>query len=147
MLFRSFKISPLPNSDGKWIVKWPGLTAIETIEMKWKLLSLLFDTLKLYEVGLGYNLPYYGQKNEEWAVQWISCEAWHGVAAQADWHEVNSNNRKMFIMNLLFTNQQRYSGNTVNGVVVHTLDSAEQLVHEFEKLITLHLLKEEYATR
>ena len=133
-----FKISPLPNSDGKWIVEWPGLGDLHTIQMKWKLLSLLFDTLKLYDVGIGYNLSQYKQNNREWAIQWISCDVWHSTPDEQ---------RKLSLMNLLFTNQQRYEGNTINGVVVYTLDAAEALVYEFEKLVTLFLLKENYAAR
>ena len=132
-----FKISQLPSGRHRWVVEWPELGSIHTIHMKWKLLELLFDTLQLDEVGLGNNLSNYGGDKIA-SVMWIDRTGWDNLTPA---------NEKTYVMNLLFTNQSRYSGDTVNGVVVPTLDDAEALVHEFEKLVTVFLLKEQYETR
>lgn len=155
-----FKIDRCPGAPDKWYVDWCELGPVEADITKFRLCEIIFDNIKPGELGIGYNVEYYRPKNPDmlwsyktapcgptdpipektfsleqfvkWEVQWISCEAM--------WM-VNEDNRTYFIRGLF----ERGTPNRVaTGIILETLDQAEQFIDLMEQQFTFYALKKNY---
>lgn len=162
MDFKSqFKIDRCPGAPDKWYVDWCELGPVEADITKFKVCEIVFDRIQPSELGIGYNVEYYRPKNPDrlwsynktslrnpndsiseevfkveqyikWEVQWISCEAM--------WM-VNEDNRPYFIRGLF----DRGTPNKVaTGIILESLDQAEQFVDLMEQQFTFYRLKKNY---
>ena len=128
---------------------------------KFRLCEIVFDKIQPGELGIGYNVEYYRPKNPDslwsynktslrnpndpipeeafkleqyikWEVQWISCEAM--------WM-VNDNNRPYFIRGLF---DRGTPHKVATGIILESLDQAEQFVDLMEQQFTFYRLKKNY---
>ena len=161
MDFKSqFKIDRCPGATDKWYVDWSQLGPVEKDVSKFKLCEIVFDQIKPGELGIGYNVEYYRAKNPDmiwsyktmphnpadsvpekafeieqhikWEVRWISCEAM--------WM-VNDNNRDYFKRSLF---ESGTPNRVATGIILETLDQAEQFVDLMEQQFTFYALKKNY---
>lgn len=157
-----FKIDRCPNAPNKWYVDWCELGPVEADIAKFRLCEIVFNQIKPRELGIGYNVEYYRPKNPDmlwnynktslynpndpvpedafkveqymkWEVRWISCEAlWM----------VNENNKDYFLRGLFDTGTPH---KVATGIILETLDQAEQFVDLMEAQFTFYTLKRTYA--
>lgn len=156
-----FKIDRCPNLPEKWYVEWSLLGELENDILKFKLCDIVFNKIKPQELGIGYNVEYYKPKNPgmlwsyttppnptdpvpkeafaivqdiRWEVQWISIDAW--------WMRTD-NDREYFIRNIF--ERGRTPNEVATGIILETLDQAEQFVDLMEAQFTFYRLKQDYA--
>lgn len=156
-----FKIDRCPNLPEKWYVDWSALGELETDVLKFKLCDIVFTKIKPWQLGIGYNVEYYRPKNPgmlwshttphnptdpipkeafalvqeiRWEVQWISIDAW---AMRTD------NNQEYFIRKIF--ERGRTPNEVATGIILETLDQAEQFVDLMEAQFTFYRLKQDYA--
>ena len=159
MDFKSqFKIDRCPGAPDKWYVDWCELGPVEADITKFRLCEIIFDQIKPGELGIGYNVEYYRAKNLDmiwsyknhsplelvdgpkfeieqyikWEVRWISCEAM--------WM-VNDNNRDYFKRSLF---ESGTPNRVATGIILETLDQAEQFINLMEQQFTFYALKKNY---
>lgn len=156
-----FKIDRCPNYPERWYVDWTQLGLVERDITKYKLCEIVFDRIRpKWSIGIGYNVEHYRPKNPEmlmprttpfdpndpipqeafslvqeikWEVRWISVEGWSSLQAYQyeQWVE------------LLF--RGRTPKTVVTGIILETLDQAEQFVDLMEAQFTFYRLKQDYA--
>lgn len=157
---QKFVIDECPNAPGRWYVDWTQLGPIEKDIAKYKLCEIVFDHIRPFEIGIGYNVEYYRPKNKDflypkttppgqkiiprevfevvedtrWEVLWISCTGWQ---------QLQEYQYEMFAEHLF---RSRTPKHTATGIIFHTLDQAEQFVNLMEQQFTFHILKRTYAT-
>jgi hypothetical protein len=155
-----FVIGECPNAPDHWYVDWTELGPVEADITKFRLCEIVFDKIQPGELGIGYNVEYYRPKNPDmlwsfknhsplelanapkfqieqyvkWEVRWISCEAM--------WM-VNENNRDYFKRGLFDSGTPH---KVATGIILETLDQAEQFVDLMEAQFTFYTLKKTYAT-
>lgn len=156
-----FKIDRCPNYPSKWYVDWSALGELETDVLKFKLCDIVFTKIKLWELGIGRNVEYYRPKNPnmlmphttppnpndpvpeeafaivqeiKWEVQWISIDAWAMMRDE---------NQSYFIRNIF--ERGRTTNEVATGIILDTLDQAEQFVDLMEAQFTFYRLKQDYA--
>lgn len=126
-----FSIEQL-NGDNRWYVDWRQLGPVEKNISKAKLCDIVFAHIRPYRFGVGYNVPEYNNPNGRWAVQWIDFMAW----AVLEDYQIPMFARHLFDHPHL---------QEVNGIILETLDQAEQFVDLMEQQFTFYALKKEYA--
>jgi hypothetical protein len=162
MDFKSrFAIGECPGAPGHWYVDWTELGPVEKDIAKYKLCEIVFDKIQVkWKLGVGYNVQYYKPANpsmllprttprkpndpvpEEvfrvvedtrWEVQWISFDGWIYL---------QDYQRETFITHLFRSRTPRHE---VTGIVLETLDQAEQFVDLMEAQFTFYTLKRTHA--
>lgn len=126
-----FSIEQL-NGDNRWYVDWRRLGPVEKDIAKAKLCDIVFAHIRPFQVGIGYNVPEYNNPTGRWAVQWIDFMAW----AVLEDYQIPGFARSLF---------DRPHLQQVNGIILETLDQAEQFVNLMEQQFTFYALKKEYA--
>ena len=155
-----FVIGECPGAPGRWYVDWTQLGPVEKDLAKYKLCEIVFDQVKpKFQFGIGYNVQYYKPANPQmlvprtvkptdpvldevfrvvedmrWEVQWISFDAWVYL---------EDYQRDMFVKHLF---RSRTPGHEATGIILETLDQAEQFVNLMEQQFTFYMLKRTYAT-
>lgn len=155
-------VGECPGAPGHWYVDWTELSPVEKDIAKHNLCRVVFDVVRpKWHFGIGYNVEYYRLANPDllyprttphkpedpvtevvafatvrdtkWEIFWLSYVAWQ----QLQEHQYAGYGHH------LFRSGERHKQAT--GVVLETLDQAEQFVHEIEKQFTFYSLKKEYA--
>ena len=128
-----FTIDRCPNRPDLWYVDWTELGPVETDIAKFKICDLVINHIRPNLLGIGRNVPDYNDPNGQWAVQWIDFMAW----VTLEDYQIPMFSRSLFGHPKL---QQ------VDGIILETLDQAEQFVNLMEQQFTFHVLKRTYAT-
>lgn len=155
-----FTIDRCPNYPDFWYVDWAKLGPVESDIAKAKICEIVFERVRpQWQFGIGYNVKYYTPKNprmlapsnvdpnepieeklfeieqkERWQVLWISYEGWQALNE----HQYASYGRYLFRTN----NPDKQ---VATGIILETLDQAEQFVDLMEQQFTFYALKKDYA--
>lgn len=156
-----FKIDRLPNVPDRWYVDWSELGEVEKDITKAKLCEIVFDKIcPKWQIGIGYNVQHYKPKNPEmlrprttphdpnepipdlafeleqftkWEVRWISCEGWLYL---------QDYQLEQFAYHLFRTGEPR---SIATGIILETLDQANQFVDLMEAQFTFYMLRQDYV--
>lgn len=154
-----FVVDELPNAPGRWYVDWSKLGKVEQDIAKARLCEIVFDKIRpKWQIGIGYNVQHYRPRNPamlqprttppapnepipdlafeleqftKWEVRWISCEGWLYL----------QNYQLEQLAHHLFRGNER---SVATGIILETLDQANQFVDAMEAQFTFYLLKQEY---
>ena len=155
-----FVIDRCPNFPDSWYVDWSELGPVETDIAKAKICEIVFEKVRpKWQLGIGYNVKYYTPKypkmlapknvfggdpikdefeivqKQKWEVLWISYEGWQMLSEL----EYEAYGRYLFRTN---DANKQYA----TGIILETLDQAEQFVNLMEQQFTFYMLKRTYAT-
>lgn len=156
-----FTVGECPGAPGHWYVDWTELGPVEKETAKHKLCEIVFDRIRpKWRIGVGYNVKFYRPSNpamlrppttlcnpaepvpnevfsivedSRWEVQWISYEGWQ----QLQEYQYDAYGRLLFRAN---DPNRQYS----TGIVLESLDQAEQFVDLMEAQFTFYALKKNY---